>query len=243
MVSVASNGKKTKAHTAVALPSSFAQFKDSKKASAFIDETLSLYAEVGERLHVAACVAAWHTFTHRNPALLNRLFAALRSNDQQALKLWLRRVQVTNGLIILGLIKPDAAIPTKDDGGPLSAEVIEEAEQAGTALGFENKQFAILSDTTAASNAAADLVAARWFEPDGKRDVKVFVRSNIAEVVTFADVDALQAVMRAVTPKSTGRREVVLSNKVGDLLTKIRDMVEPTLKQYKSMAETSSATH
>lgn len=226
---------------AIAFPNAFRDLRDNKKASAYIDETLSLYAEVGERLHVAACVALWHTVTHRNPALLNRLHSALRSNDQTALKLWIRRVQVTNGLILMNEIEPNAAIPTSDTGGPLAAEVIAEAEETGSVLAFENKQYAIVSDTVDAGKAMANLLVRRWFEPDGKVDSKVFVRNNIAELVTYTDLDALKAVLRVVDPKDTGRREVEISNGTRDLLNKIKDMITPRIKQFELASKPAKA--
>ncbi len=221
---------------ALAIPAAFKAYENANAASKYVDETLSLYAEVGERLHNAAVITFWHAVTHRNPALFNRFHAALRSNDQQALKLWVRRVQVTNGLILHGLIAADAQIPTKDTGGPLNGATIGEAEETGTVLKFENKQFVIVPNTVDAGKALAHLVSARWFTPNGD-DVKVFVRSNIAEVNTFADIDALNAVMRTLEPKSTGRRDVVLSEKTTSLLAKIKGMVQPMLDQMKSQDE------
>jgi hypothetical protein len=237
----ASNGKAGPAAAimALALPVAFQEYHDPKKASAYVDETLSLYADVGERIHNAAVITAWHAVTHRNPALFNRFHAALRSNDQQALKLWVRRVQVTNGLILHGLIDASAQIPTKDTGGPLSGDTIDMAEETGSVLKFENKQFVIVANTVDAGKALAHLIEARWFQPQGE-DTKVFVRSNIAEVNTFADADALAAVLRAANPKSTGRRDVVLNDKTTGLLQKIRDMVEPMLKQYQAQTDLSN---
>lgn len=248
---IASNGKagsakaKAKANSPVAailalsIPAAFKEYENTNASSKYIDETLSLYAEVGERLHNSAVIAFWHAVTHRNPALFNRFHAALRSNDQQALKLWVRRVQVTNGLILHGLIGAFDQIPTKDTGGPLPGGQIAEAEETGAVLKFENKQFVIVPGTVDSGKALAHLVASRWFQPSGE-DQKVFVRSNISEINVFPDEAVLAAVLRTLDPKSTGRREVKMTRKTQELLSKIRDMVQPVYDQFKTQADLSN---
>lgn len=67
----------------------FGDLTTEKDASAFIDNTITAYAKVGDYLHKAACVALFHAWKHGQPAMLNQLFKGLRVNDKAAFRLWI----------------------------------------------------------------------------------------------------------------------------------------------------------
>ncbi len=62
---------------------------DAKAAGKYIKETGTLYAKVGERLHISAVMATFHALQFRNADLLNSLYSFLRVNDQTALRVWI----------------------------------------------------------------------------------------------------------------------------------------------------------
>lgn len=164
-----------------------------KALTRHVEATLKMYQAVGLRLHVAIISAIWHAATYGNAAVLNRIFEGLRSNDQMALKLYVRRISAINGMVLAdgGLVMP---IP---DGLP--AEMVKEYVINGGVLGFEKGQFTIkFGHTSAEAKQLAILCSDRFINPDGEKDRFVLDRNNFAEVKTLGDVEVIEQLAKQV---------------------------------------------
>lgn len=182
--------------------SGFSVIRDKTKLADFIDATLNLYHDVGDRLHVAVVSCLWHVATHGNPALLNKLFAGLRVNDQNTVRLYVRRAAIYIGL-------------NGESPNGLEREVIQAAFVAGQVLDMKNKQFFVVrGHTSPEAKALAALCEGRLINPDGDEDKKVFERNNITEHQTLGDEDVLKNLLRTVDQAlkdSTERKTIDVS--------------------------------
>lgn len=214
---VTTTARKPKAE--IILP--LAIIRDSAKLAREIGSALSLYDSVGKRLHIAACSALFHAATTGNPAHLQKLYDGLRSNDQQNLRLWLRRCAATVGL--------NGEAP---DGMP--SDQVTAAVENGSILAFRNKAFVVTQGHTSdAAKLTAKLLDERWINPDPEAgDRMVFERNNFAEITTLGDRDVLQSIIRATKVDSTENRVVHVGASTKKFLDKIRETAETMLKQH-----------
>ena len=199
---------------------------EASKLSNYITTALKQYTTAGTKIHVAVVSAIHVAATSGNPGLLNRVYHALRSNDQQAVKLYIRR---TNTLV---------GTEGKDFDG-WSTEDINEAHANGSVLTFKNGGFAIVEGrghTSKQAKAMADLCSYRLINPDGKTDRRVLDRNNFTEVKTLTDEDILKAVIRAASTEDSDRRQIKLTPKVRKMMDDIASRVESTLEQIQSAA-------
>lgn len=189
------------------------------------------YKEVQEQAHVIAVSAIWHVAKFGDVTNLNRLNAVLSSNDQTALKMYLRRIQTVNGLVLGGdNVSPEG----------LPSEVLNQKLEAGAIVTFKKGEYVVVKGHT--SDAATNLVGlceTRFITPDGKEDKKVFERNNFAEQKTFGDVEVLDTLAKQITQALAPSTE----KRVNNLSTGTRSYLESLLdamKQRKSQLTLSA---
>lgn len=190
---------------------------DGAKLNTRINSTLKTYASVGARIHVEFISALWHAATNGNPFYLNRLYAALRSNDQQAAKLFIRRAHAIVGL--------EGENP---DG--LSSEVIQAATEKGEVVKLTKGEFTVVSGhTSPAAQMLAKLCIDRFVSPDGETDKMLLDRNNFAEVKTLGDTQVLENLIKLanqIEAGDTDTRKVSVSGPIKDFLSFIKDKAE-----------------
>lgn len=203
------------------------------KLTKYIGESKVLYLQVGIRLHISAVSAIWFACKHGNPGPLNQLFGFLSSNDQAALRFFIRRSHVIVGL---------------KGGAPegLSPEAINSAEEAGKVFGFKDKQFTVIrGHTSDQAKFLLTLCETRFIKPDGKTDKYVFERNNFEEVRTLGDEAVLKAIIRAAKLEDSDRRKHQVSPKVRKFLDSMREQAEAFMTsatlQTKAIKEDASA--
>jgi hypothetical protein len=190
--------------------------KDGAALNKRMNSTLKTYASVGARIHVEVVSALWHAATNGNPFYINRIYSELRSNDQTAVKLYIRRISAIVGL--------DGADP---EGLP-SETVIAAVEQGGI-LTLKKGEFIVTKGhTTPQAKAWADLTENRFLNPDGETDRAVLDRNNFAEVKTLGDDAVLDQLMKLVssTETETDTRKVAITAPVRDFLLSLKDKAE-----------------
>lgn len=202
-----------------------ARIIEAGKLSAYITSTLKQYATAGLKIHVAVVSAMHVAATSGNPGLLNRIYHGLRTNDQQAVKLYVRRTNI--------LVGTDG----KDFDG-WTTEQINEAHANGAVLTFKAGEFAIVEGrghTTDQAKSMAVLCSKRLINPDGKIDRRVLDRNNFAEVKTLTDSDILKAVIKAAKAEPSEKRNVNVSPSVRKMLDDIVSRSESTLEQIETV--------
>lgn len=208
--------------------------QDGKKLNAYIDSALKTYKTVGGKIHVAVASALFLAANTGQNAYLNKIYPALRSNDQQAMKLFIRRAQIINGLVLAGA---DFATATPD--GLPSDEVVA-AAAAGQVVDLVKGEFLVVKGHTSdEAKGLANLVINRLVNPDGEVDKAVLERNNFAEVKTLGDnqvLDQLIKLAKEATSGSTDRKTVAVSKHIQDFLVKIKDNAE-VMKQQLSLAK------
>ena len=182
-----------------------------------IEGTRAIYRNAGNRMHVDIVSAIWHACKNGDPSLLNLIVPVLRSNDLQAVKMYARRIQVINGLDGYG------------DPEGLPTDVINEALDTGAVLTFEKGEFRVIKGHTSdAAKSLASLCEARFIDPDGEVDKKVFDRNNFAETAVLGDSEAIDAVLKAIKAASTSTDRKVIAT------------TDATKKLFEQMADTLS---
>lgn len=197
-----------------------------KNLAAFVSNAIDKYRSSGEEMHIAIVSAIYNTATSGDVTLLNRINENLRSNDQQALRLYVRRISIANGLVLTN--------------GPADVEVLDTASmekmlKEGGIFGYSKGKFTCLKNpATAAAKSLATLCEKRFVNPDGKRDRFVFERNNFAEHKILGDAEVLKSVLKTINEalnNSTENKTFNLSSAIKDRLTKVRDMLEVNHKQ------------
>lgn len=187
--------------------------KDGAALNKRINYTLKTYASVGLRIHVEIVSALWHAAAFGNPFYLNRIYSALRSNDQTAVKLFIRRAHV-----IVGLEGADPA--------GLPSEVIQAAAEKGAVVKLTKEEFSIVNGhNTPQAQTLAALCVDRFINPDGKTDKNVLDRNNFAEVKVLGDNEALAQIIKLASSfeESTDTRKVNISKTLADFFAEIKD--------------------
>lgn len=177
---------------------------DSKKLNLEATAVLKTYQSNGLRLHVLACSALYNAAMEGggNPAVLNRVYQALRSNDKTALRNFIRRLHIAVGL------KKDH-VP---DG--LDTEVIKEAAKLGTVFTFDSKdggRFKVKGDNLENRAAFCELLQGHALNPDGKNWFRFLEMNNFAEMKRFGDDDILKELKRLASKESSETMEVNIS--------------------------------
>lgn len=193
----------------------FEIIQDGDKLSASIGSVLKLYTQTFEKLHIAVVSAIWHACKTGDAVYMNRIYPNLNSNDQQALRSYVRRIHAINGL--------DGEAP---DG--LNADLVNAAVLEGSVFGFAKGQFSIVhGHTSEQAQSMLKLVEERFINPDGKTDKMVFERNNFAEVKLLGDVDLIEALIKKTkeADADTETRKSTVSASTKEFLAGIRDML------------------
>lgn len=202
--------------------------QDGKKLNTLIDATLKSYKTVGERIHIVVASALFLAATTGQNAYLNKIYPALRSNDQQAMKLFIRRAHIINGLVLAG---SDFNTATPDG---LASSVVVEAAARGAVVDLVKGEFVVTKGHTSdEAKALANLVINRLAKPDGEIDKAVLERNNFAEVKTLGDAQVLDAILKLakeVTGGNTDKKTVAVSDHITKFLTEMADKAK-TMKQ------------
>lgn len=208
--------------------------QDGKKLNAYIDATLKTYTNVGARVHLAVASALFLAASTGQNGFLNRIYPALRSNDQQAMKLFIRRAHAINGLVLGG---GDFKTVTPDG---LPSEVVVAAVATGSVVDLVKGEFIVTKGHTSdEAKALANLVINRLAKPDGDIDKAVLDRNNFAEVKTLGDtqvLDALIKLAKEVEGGTTDKKNVAVSDHITKFLKGIKDSAE-TMKQQLTLAK------
>jgi hypothetical protein len=215
-------GRKPSKEVATAGPKAgvtlFGMIKDAKKLNAGIVQFLADYKDIGDRAHIFVVSAIYHACVHGNPAPFNTLFAGLRPNDQGAVRLYVRRIQIISGM--------DGVTP---DGENLASEVIAAALDAGKVLDITQGQWRVVrGHTSPEAKRLAKLCEDRFLNPDGETDKMVFARNNFAEVRTLSEADVVEQIesnIRSYLDNKSARRQISLSEGIRTKLTKMADTV------------------
>lgn len=196
--------------------------KDADKLCAEIEKTRKAYESVGTKVHRDVVSAVYVAATTGNTVPINKIYGLLRSNDQQAVKLWVRRIQIING------ISPDF----NPDDAPMHSDFIQAALADGSVLTLKKNEFTIVQGpNTQAATDMANLLVNRMINPDGKRDFRVLSRNNFAETKTLGDTDVLSALMKAAKAESSDKKEYHISDPVSKLLEEVYTRAETMKNQ------------
>lgn len=197
-----------------------------KNLASYVSSAIEEYKSSGEKMHVAIISALYNTAVSGDVTLLNRINENLRSNDQSALRLYIRRVSIANGLSMTG--------------GPAKIEVLDTASmekmlKTGGILGFSKKKFTCIQNpSTDAAKNFAKLCETRFLNPDGETDKMVFERNNFAEHKTLGDADVLKAVLKPINEalnNSSDNKTFAISEAIQKRLQQIKDMLDINHKQ------------
>src|SRR5690606_6002429 len=109
--------------------------QDGKRINSYITAAHKVYTTAGARSHLAVVSALFLAASTGQNAYLNRIYPALRSNDQQAMKLFIRRAHAINGLVLAG-----ADFKTATPDGLASEDVIA-AVAAGSVVDMVKGEF------------------------------------------------------------------------------------------------------
>lgn len=201
---------------------------DGKKLSAYIQSTLKGYKTYGARVHIAVVSAlAFAAATGQN-AMLNQVYEGLRSNDQTAMKLFIRRAHVINGMVLGGA---DFLKATPDG---LEAEVIVGFASVGAVVELSKGQFSVVrGHNTPEAAGLAKLLHERLINPDGEIDRQVLDRNNFAEVKTLGDTQVLEQLIKLATSieSDSDTKRVAVTKPIRDFLLSLKDKAETMLGQ------------
>ncbi len=179
---------------------------DKNKLSTRITKNLKAYKSTGADIHTDFVSSLYHAMKHGDTSLMNRVYNGLRPNDQQAVKLYVRRVFIINGLSMQNDLNGTSP------NGMETAEIIK-ACSIGETLSFTKGAFRILAGPNSdQALSLLKLIESRFIVPDGKTDRRVFDRNNFAEVKTLSDADVLKKIATlAAQLKPTETRKVSVS--------------------------------
>ena len=206
--------------------------KDTKALNKEVSSVLSIYTSSGNRLHTAVCAAMHNAFVGGNPVILSRIFRGLRSNDQVALRQYIRRFHIAVGF-------GDTAIP-----GKLDQEVYTSYADLGAVLSFsaKDKGFAMAKDWNKNQKTALAFIEKVEACPEGW--LKVFERNNFQDVKTIGDAEVLAAIktLHKNATEETDRRKLAVSPAVKAMLAKFASMAESMEGQTELKAQDKPET-
>ena len=191
-----------------------------KSLASFVTEAIAAYKSSGEKMHIAVVSALHNQATSGDTTLINRIYENLRSNDQQALRLYVGRNAVANGLVLTGA---NESVET------LETETKNKMVEVGCILDFKKGKFVTTKNPeTDAAKMMAKLLEERFLNPDGKRDKMVFERNNFTEHKLIGDAEVLKNLLKQTNEalnNTANNKTITLTSTVRARLEKIRDML------------------
>lgn len=201
--------------------------KDAGKLNQLVNTTMKNYASVGKALHVALVSAIHHTMASGNTDVLTRIHNGLRTNDQAALRNYLRRIHIAAGI----------GTPVFETG--LDAEVYQAAAAKGAVLNFSKKdgnRFKIINGRMEQRKFITNLCESHLIKPEvdenGVGWTMFLDRNLFAEQKQFGDADLVKA-LRQIQKKATGEKDNITST-VSD---KARDRMEVFISDMETLAD------
>jgi hypothetical protein len=195
--------------------------KDQAKLKKHIQVTLNDYHSAGRRIHIAVVSAFYHAAAYGDPSMLNFVTNGLRSNDQGAVTLFVRRAAAIVGL------------DGKDPDG-MSRELIQAAVEKGGILGRKGGEFFVTKGHTSdEAKLTAKFCEARWINPDGKADKFILDRNNFTETSVIGDSDMLKSIIALAKrlDSDSDTRKVTVSPAVAKFFNDMKDKAEVMLGQ------------
>lgn len=191
--------------------------KDAKTLSASIDRHIAAYRETGNAIHTDIVSALWHTAKYGNPVLFQRIWDGLRENDQQRVRLFVRRVS-----ILVGCGK-DPFFDKDGNALVLPAGKGQVWLAAGKMMDIAQGTWKVTVDGGHTSKVAKDwaaLMENRFSKPDLVRDRLILDGNNISEMQSMGDTDVLQRIVALgkLLDSKSERRTVKVSDKVRKLV-------------------------
>jgi hypothetical protein len=196
---------------------------DSKALGSAIEKWAAYYVAAGQSAHVLFVSALWHTAKHGNPALLNRVFSVLRDNDQTAARLFVKRAAI---LVAMKGEEPD---PTE-----VTSEMLQALADAGKVVDFKQGSFIVVKGHTSdEAKMLVHLCETRFIKPDGKTDMLLLERNNMAAMRLVGDSQLLDGILRIAKSIDTEseRTRVNVSDPVRKFLQGIADKAEVMKQQ------------
>lgn len=193
---------------------------DTKNLKRRVKEVMARYQSVGTQVHQLVVSALHHAATTGQPAPLNAIHEHLRPNDQQALKLFIRRASAMN-----------ANNGQNPDGLP--ADAIQLLVDDGSFLTYTKGEYKVThGHTSERSVAFAKLCEDKLINPDGKDVRFVLDTNNVVETKMLGDADILKKIVELKRQLKSGERKVVsISPKVEEFVIKTSEQAEQMLKQ------------
>lgn len=196
---------------------------DGKALGKYITSTMKGYQSYGARVHIAVVSAlAFAAVTGQN-GFINTIYEGLRSNDQQAVKLFIRRASAINGMVLDG----EDFTKATPDGQP--AEYITAMVAKGSFLELSKGVFSVTrGHTSPEAQAFVKLLDLRLASPDGELDRAVLDRNNFAEVKNLGDAEALAGLLKALKAVDTDsdKTTVTVSDTIRAKFAEMRTMAE-----------------
>lgn len=197
-----------------------------KNLAGYVAEAVKAYQSSGEKMHIAIVSALYNQATSGDTTLINTIHSGLRSNDKQALRLFIRRASIVNGLILTNA-------PQNVD--VLDTETMQAMLKIGAVVSFSKDKFTTIQNpSTAAAKSFAILLEKRLLNPDGEIDKMVFERNNFAEHKLLGDADVIKSLLKTTNEaldNVADNKTYALSEAIRNRLQKIKTMLEVNLNQ------------
>jgi hypothetical protein len=214
-----------------------------------VSQTLSLYDTVIHRLHVVAVSAIFNAVMEDggNPDVLNRFFRGLRTNDQTALRNYVRRMHMAIGF---GLnYVPNGRTQDEYKAAAEHGAVFTFSNgnrEKGTAAGFKIIRKADLPHVMDNRKAAERLCVEFLINPELRDDpddeektigwTRFMDRNNLAELKRFGDADVVKAIKSINSRLASESVEVTASPEMQAFVARIAREAEELMPDEKGNA-------
>lgn len=216
--------------------------RDSKRLNAQVSQVIAMYTKAYDALWPCFVSCLYHAAHTGHTQPLNRLYLALNTNDQSAIRQsFLNRVHAYCGGIDFSklMVKQDTGWQSK----PIPTEQLQQAQKDGRWLGYstadKNEPFFVVSrddfDKAPANRKKAEKLIETILTIDDEELMaskgwkKFFHRNNLAEQSIFGNADVLKAV-KAIQTKMKGSDRITA--KVDDKVKKQVDGLVSFMESY-----------
>lgn len=216
--------------------------RDAKKLNAMVSQVIGLYTKAYDALWPCFVSCLYHAAKTGHTQPLNRLYMALNTNDQSAIRQsFMNRVHAYCGGIDFSelMVKQDTGWQSK----PIPTETLQQAQKDGRWLGYstadKKEPFFVVSRDDFDKAPANRKVAEKLIETvltledeelmASKGWRKFFHRNNLAEQSIFGNADVLKAI-KSIQTKAKGSERVTA--KVDDKVKKQIDGLVSFMESY-----------
>lgn len=199
--------------------------RESAELNRVITKAIAARATYRDLLHTAVSSAIWHAAEHGDPSYLNRIYPAMESNDQAALRMQIGLVHLFFGLNLeFGKELPEVMEPEERKAALRLGAILEVNQGKWRVLNKMDKPNAPELRKKLASFAVE--VIDKGEHKNFKRFYEV---DNIRTKTYFEDTQVIRRVIatfNAANRKSTDSRVVNVSPKLKGILEKFKDTLE-----------------